>query len=273
MRFSRRYRAGVSQEGVPTTCKEWILPVDAHQLLYTPTELVLVLILAHEARVANLSHKCPRISGLYTLVKRTGSRFEGIKPSSMEHKPLLEIDDIKQPAPAVVNAHVPSVVRSKGIRLSRGADSTLSQQNINVGTGVNQAPRDMASGSQPLLAKAVARAEPGTVEAPPSREYNLLCQSRWLQRKVTMTRPVMGYLKSWLKKRAKLSKFKTQWRQVRHCGLCTGVTFLKLECQCPVTTVATGAGEILRPFQEHLMMARPRGIRLLGGCVCGVRGY
>jgi hypothetical protein len=258
---------------VPTTCKEWILPVDAHQLLYTPTELVLVLILAHHARVANLSHKCPRMPGEFATVKSTGSRFEGIKPSSMKHTPLSEIDDIKQPAPAVVNVNVSSVVRSNGNGVSRSADSILGHRIMDLGTAVNQAPRDIASGSMPVHAKAVNRREPETVQAPPRREYNLLCQSRWLQRKVTMTRPVMGHLKSWLKQRAELSKFKTQWRQVRHCGLNTGVTFLKLECQCPVTTVATGAGEIVRPFQEHLMKARPRGIRRPGGLVCGVRGH
>jgi hypothetical protein len=40
------------------TCRECVLPVAAHQLLYTPIELVLVLILAHHARVANMSGKC-----------------------------------------------------------------------------------------------------------------------------------------------------------------------------------------------------------------------
>jgi hypothetical protein len=197
------------------TCREWVLPVDAHQLLYTPIELVLVLIFAHQARVANLSRKCARVPGHLASTKSTRSRFEGIVLSAMKQTKPPEKDCIKQPAPAFVNANVASVVPPNESRLARSADRFMGLHTIDMANGVEQAPHDRASGNSPLHAVAGTWGEPETEEAPPSRPFNLLHQSTRALRNRPMTPPIMSYLKPWLKQSAGLSKFKTQWRQVR----------------------------------------------------------
>ena len=52
-RFNRRYRLNRPEAPSPRT-QEWCLPVVYHQLLYTPAEVMLLLIMAYHARV-NLS--------------------------------------------------------------------------------------------------------------------------------------------------------------------------------------------------------------------------
>jgi hypothetical protein len=239
MRFARRYLAGVSQEGVPTARREWVLPVDAHQLLYTPIELVLVLILAHQARVANMSTKRARVPGHLATSKSTGSRFEGIVLSAMKQTPSTEIDSIKQPTPSLANANVASVACSNRCGLARGADSFLGHHTIDIANGIDQAPHDKASGSMPLHDVAAAQGEPEVVEVPPIGRRHLMSQPRREMRNRPMTPPIMEHVKSWLKQHAELSKFTTKWQKVRPAPVSPTMT---LKGHCPVSQCSHWGG-------------------------------
>jgi hypothetical protein len=233
------------------TCREWVLPVDAHQLLYTPMELVLVLILAHHARVANMSRKCAGVPDHLATIESTGSRFGSIVLSATKQTTSTHMDCIRQPTPALADANVTSVVPSNECGLSRSVDSLLGHHIIHMAIGTDQAHK--ASDSRPLHAVAATWREPETGEAPPSRQYNLLHRTLLVRRKRPMTPPIMGHQKLWLKQRAGLLKFKTQWQQVRPAS---GSLTSRLAMPC-VTTAATGAGALVRPFQGRLTEAWP----------------